>query len=73
MAASWMPVTRSEPKSIEASSPMRPLLRFTIRMRPSSRTDRRSRVLRPCPTMARRIGWLRNCPTLFWIGAMASA
>ena len=66
-------MTTSEPNRLQASSPIRPLLRLTIRIRPSSITDRRSTSPLGCPTIDRMSGFDRNWPILFWIGAIASA
>ena len=66
MAASCRPVTSKEPSSVDASSPMRPLLRLTSRILPSSMT--RAQVERRYglrPGSRARTGELTKCPTLF--------
>ena len=73
MAASWTLVTKKAPRMPALSSPMRPLLRLTMRILPSSMILRMSKADLGCPMMLRMMGLAVKAPTLLRTGAMDSA
>ena len=73
MAASWIFVTKNEPRMAALSSPIRPLDRLTIRIFPSSIIWRILNVDFGWPIILRMIGLAVKAPTLFKTGAIASA
>ncbi|QHU91112.1 hypothetical protein GWK75_01375 [Candidatus Saccharibacteria bacterium oral taxon 955] len=73
MAASWILVTRNDPRIPALSSPIRPLLRLTTRILPSSIIWRILNVDFGWPMMLRITGLAVKAPTLFSTGAIASA
>ena len=73
IAASWILVTRNEPRMAALSSPMRPLDKLTMRILPSSIIWRILKVDLGWPMMLRMIGLAVKAPTLLRTGATASA
>ncbi len=72
MAASWTLVTRKAPRMPALSSPMRPLLRFTTRILPSSMIFLTSKLDLGWPMIFLMMGLAVKAPTLLSTGAIDS-
>ena len=72
MAANWNFVIIIAPSNFDVPSPIRPLLRFTMKIFLASIDSLMLNEILVCPTIFLIKGLAKNCPTLFWIGATAS-